>query len=97
MKYYSIDFNPTEELAEVYGISNVDGLDDILAQTFYVKTSDKIETREQMRDYLLANFKPSKEYNCDLVNCIEPTTANEIHSFFEIDAEEFELSCGIPT
>lgn len=97
MYYYGIDFNPTEELASVWGINyGIDGFDDILGQTFYVKTSHKIETNEQMKNYLLTNFKPSEEFNCDLVDCIYPETANEIHSFFEIDGAEFESCCGVP-
>lgn len=96
MYYYGIDFNPTEELAKVWHINHVDGLDDILDQTFYVKVDHEIETKEQMKEHLLTNFKPSEKYDCDLVNCIYPTTANEIYDFWEIDGAEFELSCGIP-
>ena len=94
--YYSIDFNPTDELAEVYGINHVDGFDDILSQTFYVKTTDKIETKEQMKQHLLDNFKPSDKFNDDLVNCVYPSTANEIYDFYEIDGAEFESCCGVP-
>lgn len=96
MYYYGIDFNPTEELAKVWHVNHVDGLDDILGQTFYVKTPRKIETKEQMKNYLLENFKPSEEYNCDLVNCIYHSTANEIYNFYEVDAGEFENACDIP-
>ena len=96
MHYYSIDFNPTDELAKMYGINHIDGFDDILSQTFYVKTADKIETKEQMKQHLLDNFKPSDEYNDDLVNCIYPSTANEIYGFYEIDGAEFESCCGVP-
>ena len=47
MHYYSIDFNPTDELAKMYGINHVDGFDDILMQSFYVKTTDKIERADE--------------------------------------------------
>lgn len=96
MYYYGIDFKPTEELAKVYGVDSMEGFDDILCQTFYVKTPNRIETNEQMKNHLLANFKPTEEFNCDLVNCVYPETANEIHSFFEIDGAEFESCCGVP-
>ena len=99
MFYYCIEFNATEELAEVFGTIDINdyGYDDvILSQTFYVKSENKIETKEQMKNYLLDNFKPSKEFSFDLVNCIEPTTANEIYDFCEINDAEFESCCGIP-
>jgi len=100
MYYYCIDFNPTEELVSIWGISDIDdgvgGYVDVLSQEFYVKTPHEIETKEQMKEHLLTNFKPSEKYDCDLVNCIYPTTANEIYDFWEIDGAEFELSCGIP-
>lgn len=100
MYYYGIDFNATEELAKVWGTTDIGfnyGCTEIvLAQTFYVKSVNEIKTKEQMKDYLLENFKPSEEYNYDLVNCIEPATANEIYDFWEIDGDEFESSCGVP-
>ena len=100
MYYYGIDFNPTEELVSDWGISDIDdgagGCIDVLGQTFYVKSSSKIETKEQMKNHLLANFKPNEKYHEDLVNCVYPATANEIYDFWEIDGVEFELSCGIP-
>ena len=96
MYYYSIDFYPTDELAEFWGVNHMDGFDDILSQTFYVKTANKIETVKQMKQHLLDNFKPSDEYNEDLVNCVYPSTANKIYGFYEIDGAEFESCCGVP-
>ena len=100
MHYYEIDFNPTEELVSIWGLSDIDdgagGCVDILNQTFYVKTPHKIETKEQMKEHLLANFMPSEKYHEDLVNCVYPATANEIYIFYEIDAVEFESCCGVP-
>lgn len=100
MYYYGIDFNAAEDLVDAWGTSDIlndDGdTEIILSQTFYVKSENKIETKGQMKNYLLDNFKPSKEYNNDLVNCIKPTTANEIYDFWEIDGDEFEDCCGVP-
>lgn len=99
MHYYEINFNPTEELANEWGISELSdgagGFEDVLSQTFYVKSEQRIETNEQMKNHLLANFKPSEKHNCNLIDCIEPTTVMEVHSFYEIDAGEFESCCGI--
>ena len=100
MHYYEINFNATDELAYIWGTTTIscDGYswEEILCQSFYVKSDTSIDTKEQMKEYLLANFKPSNEYNNNLMNCIHPSTANEIHSFYEIDADEFESCCGIP-
>lgn len=97
MYYYVIDFNATDELltdgwcaAETFDGS------EIIEQQFYVKSSTKIETKEQMRHFLLVNCC-STENRCDnLINCVNTSTANEIYAFYEIDDEEFEMSCGIP-
>ena len=99
MRYYEINFNATDELASSWGISEIscddDSYEEVLCQSFYVKSDTSIDTKEQMKNHLLANFKPSTEYGNNLINCIYPSTANEIHSFYEIDADEFESCCGI--
>lgn len=100
MYYYAIEFNATEDLAKSWGVYDYDkdggdwhGV--VCDQTFYVKTENKIETIEQMKHHLMTEFKPSSKFNCDLMNCIYPSTANEINHFIEIDGAEFESCCGV--
>ena len=49
----------------------------------------RTKKRDELKQYLLDNFKPSDKYNEDLVNCVYPSTANKIYGFYEIDGSEF--------
>lgn len=92
--YYEINFNATDELVSSWGVSEISCGEEVLSQSFYVKSNSSINAKEQMKEYLLTNFKPSNEYSNNLINCVHPSTAHEIHSFYEIDVDEFESCCG---
>lgn len=93
MHYYEFSFAASDELLE-QGWYTCEDWDDTLSQAFYGKSETALKTHEQAREYLLATFPVTTEYNVNLVNCIDEHTAGQLCYFCEISAEEFESCCG---
>lgn len=98
MHYYEFYFSGSEKLfAEGWTLIEDWEEDNVLSQTFYGKSEHKLENDEQAKAYLRDMFPVTDEYNVNLVNCLDEHTVNQLVHFFEIDASEFESSCGIST
>jgi hypothetical protein len=88
--YYYDQYNPaTDELIE----DERTNMDEEF--TFYCKTEQKIETATDMAEYLKRTFPITDKYHNDKINCIDPKHYDHLSQFMEIDANEFEFSCGI--
>ena len=69
--------------------------DNVLSQSFYGKSDKPLESIEQAKEYLRKTFPVTEEYNVNLVNCLDEHTVEQLAHYFEIDAQEFEISCGV--
>lgn len=92
MHYYELEFYATDGLLKDWGRYD----DEILCQTFYVKTEKPIKSVKKMKKHLRETFAPSKEFHDDLINCLKPSTVDALARFQEIDAGYFESCCGVP-
>jgi hypothetical protein len=92
MHYYEFLFKPSEKLIGDGWTVNEDGR---LDQTFYAKTERELASLDDAKRLLALNFPVTEEFNADLVNCLKLSTIAELDSFYEIDAGEFEISCGV--
>ena len=63
--------------------------------TFYIKTEEKIVTKELLIEHLKTNFPNT---NCEFkerMSYVPDRDFDHITKWFEIDGEEFERSCGV--
>ena len=94
MHYYEFFFNASERLVDDGWTARWDGT---LDQTFYGKSRRELKCLDDAKVYLAENFPVTDEFNVDLVNCLKASTISDLKMFFEIDAGEFESSCGVDT
>lgn len=93
--YYEFSFAASDELlSDGWTMCSESDWHDMLEQSFYGKSDCKLETFEQARDYLRRTFPVTEEYDVNLVNCLNEHTIEQMCYFTEIDAAEFEISCG---
>jgi hypothetical protein len=88
MKYYEIWF---------YYYGENDSRTDMAKEfTFYCKTDKAINSDADMIAHLKEMFPVTEKFNCDAQNCINSEHYEHMSKWFEISAQEFTNSCGIP-
>lgn len=93
MYYYQFIFKASERLLRE-GFT-ADPRFETLDQLFYAKSDKKLESMDDAKRFLEKTFPVTEEFNADMVDCLKPSTISELDSFYEIDAKEFEISCGV--
>jgi hypothetical protein len=96
MKYYEIWFYYYDWYDSKTNIETIDERTDYEKEfAFYCKTDKTINTDEDMINHLKETFPITDQYNNDKINCIYPEHYEHMTKWFEINANEFEISCGI--
>lgn len=97
MYYYEIWFYFYDQYDAIAGATIEDPRTDYTEEfTFYCKTENPITSLEEMIAHCQKAFPVTEKFNVDKINCIDPKHYEHMSRFLEIDAAEFERSCGVP-